>query len=525
MCPDAPHDPREHEERRFRSLVQYGQDIIAVLEGDGEVRYASPAVERVLGYDAAGLEGRSFFGVVHPDDDGAAQRAFEAAIFHPGAPQRVEFRVRRRDEEWRTLETIVTSLLHDPAVEGIVVNARDVTERNAAQEALKLSQQQLLQAQKMDAIGRLAGGVAHDFNNLLTAVRGNAELLLMDLPPEHPSRADVEEIRRAADRAAGLTRQLLAFSRRQVLQPRVLDLNAVVTDMQKMLRRLIGEDVHLHTELETALARVRADPGQVEQVVLNLSLNARDAMPGGGTLTLRTGNATLGEEVARRFGYVIPGRYVLLSVRDTGHGMDAETAERAFEPFFTTKPSGRGTGLGLSTVYGIVKQSGGYIWIDSAPEVGTTVRIYLPPAEVEEPAEAERVPTPAPPPGGAETLLLVEDEDTVRVLARRVLERSGYTVLEARDGAQALVVASLHRGPLHLLLTDVVMPNLGGRELARRIRAERPELPVLFISGYAEEAVKGHGVLEPGTAFLEKPFTAEVLAARVRQVLDGHADV
>jgi two-component system, cell cycle sensor histidine kinase and response regulator CckA len=516
---------REHEEkirraeRQFRSLIEMGQDVITVLEGDGDVRFASPSVERVLGYAPGELVGSYLFELVHGDDAELLLQGFDQAIRSPGQPRRVEYRMRHKGGGWRTLEAIVTSFLHDPDVQGIVVNSRDVTERNEAEAALRASQQQLLQAQKMDAVGRLAGGVAHDFNNLLTAIRGNAELLLMDLPEDAPEREEVDEIRRAADRAAALTRQLLAFSRRQVLQPRVLDLNAVVRDMEKMLRRLIGEDVELVAILDERLGRVRADPGQVEQVILNLVVNARDAMPAGGRLTVETRNDRLDEELKRTYPYVVPGAYVMLAVTDTGHGMDAETRERAFEPFFTTKAAGRGTGLGLSTVYGIVKQSGGFIWIDSGLGRGTAVRIYLPPVEQPSPEPSDALPAISPA-RGAETVLLVEDEETVRRLARRVLEKSGYTVLEAGDGEEALRVSRAFAGPIHALVTDVVMPRMGGRDLAAALRVERPEVRVLYVSGYNDEAVASHGVLDPGTIFVEKPFTAEGLTERVRQVLD-----
>jgi PAS domain S-box-containing protein len=505
-------------ERHFRSLIENAHDIITVLEGDGDVRFVSPSVERTLGYDRAALPGVYLFELVHPDDVPAVLEVFDRAIRSPGEPQWLEFRMRHAGGSFRMLEAICTSLLHDPAVSGIVVNSRDVTERKQAEEALRTSQQQLLQAQKMDAVGRLAGGVAHDFNNLLTAIRGNAELLLLDIPPGDPRREDVEEIRKAADRAAGLTRQLLAFSRRQVLQPRVLDLNGVVQEMERMLRRLIGEDVELVTRLAPGLAQVRADPGQVEQVVMNLAVNARDAMPAGGKLIVETANVELGEEVRRTHPYVAPGRYVKLCVNDTGQGMDAETRERAFEPFFTTKPAGRGTGLGLSTVYGIVKQSGGFIWIDSELGRGTSVRIYLPP--VGGPAAPEPASTPLQLPGRGEgTVLLAEDEVTVRRLAVRVLRRGGFTVLEAADGEEALAVAGEYDGPLHLLVTDMVMPRMGGRDLAARLRAARPGVPVVYVSGYAEEAVQRNGVLDPGARFLPKPFTAEQLLDAVHAAL------
>ncbi|HEX2201676.1 MAG TPA: PAS domain S-box protein [Longimicrobium sp.] len=506
-------------EQQWRALIERGQDIITVVRDTGEVGFASPSVERVLGYAPDALLGSYLFELVHPDEVPAVLDVFARAIEEPGRPERVELRMRHRDGTWRILETIVTSLLHDPAVEGIVVNSRDVTERKQAEEALAASRQQFLQAQKMDAVGRLAGGVAHDFNNLLTAIRGNAELLLLDLPAGAPGAEEVEEIRRAADRAAGLTRQLLAFSRRQVLQPRVFGLNAVVRDMEKMLGRLIGEDVALVTRLADDLAHVRADPGQLEQVVMNLAVNARDAMPSGGQLIVETRNAVLDEEMRRTFPYVVPGPYVMLAVSDTGHGMDRETRERVFEPFFTTKPAGRGTGLGLSTVYGIVKQSGGYIWVYSEPGRGTTVRIYLPSvaggARPAGPAAAA-----APARGGVETILLAEDEEPVRRLAREVLTRNGYTVLEAGDGEQALRVSERHPGRIDLLVTDVVMPAMSGRDLSALLAAARPALRVLYMSGYTEEAVARHGVLDPGTGFIEKPFTADALASAVRRVLD-----
>src|SRR2546428_2329603 len=372
----------------------------------------------------------------------------------------------------------------------------------------------------MEAVGRLAGGIAHDFNNLLTAITGYAELLHEDLAADDRRREDVVEIRKAADRAAGLTRQLLAFSRQQVLQPRVLDLNALVAEFENMLRRLLGEDVALATRLAPGLGAMQADPGQFEQVVMNLAVNSRDAMPNGGQLTIETANVDLVDAYAREHYPARPGPYVLLAVSDTGTGMTAEVQAHLLEPFFTTKEKGKGTGLGLATVYGIVKQSGGFIWVYSEVGHGTTFKLYLP--RVQELAEraSELAQAPARAARGTETVLVVEDEAPVRSVARQVLERHGYTVLEAASAEAALDVATRYSGAIHLLLTDVVIPGLNGRELATRLADLRPDARVIFMSGYTDEAVTRHGVLEPGAAYVQKPFTPDAIARRVLEGLD-----
>jgi signal transduction histidine kinase/CheY-like chemotaxis protein len=398
-------------------------------------------------------------------------------------------------------------------------NSRLLLESRRAYDELAETQGQLEQAQKMDAVGRLAGGVAHDFNNLLTVILGRTDILLHPLKPEDPMRRGIELIQRTAGRAADLTRQLLAFSRKQVLEPVVLDLSAVTTDMKDMLGRLIGEDIALLTTATPGLGRVKADRGQIEQVIMNLAVNARDAMPQGGRLIVETADIDLDDEYVRRHVGARPGPHVMLAVSDTGTGIPHEIQSQIFEPFFTTKEQGKGTGLGLATVYGIVKQSGGYIEVDSEPGQGTTFRVYLPRLDAE-PAPVDRSARPAAAAGGTETILLVEDEEGVRELARDILRASGYTVLEARNGPEALLLCERHQGPLDMLLTDVVMPRMSGRELAERLAPLRPDLSVLYMSGYTDDAVIRHGVLGAGTAFLQKPFTPAALVLRVRETLD-----
>jgi PAS domain S-box-containing protein len=396
-----------------------------------------------------------------------------------------------------------------------LVLAKDVTER------LRL-EEQLRQSQKMEAIGQLAGGIAHDFNNLLTAILGFCGLLERQVGANTQMRGDVAEIRHAAGRAAELTRKLLAFGRRQMLAPQVLDLNGLVADLDRMLRRVIGEDIELIAQLDPELAPVKADLGQLEQVILNLVVNARDAMPQGGRVTIQTANTDLDETYTETHAPVVPGRYVLLAVSDTGTGMHPDAKAHLFEPFFTTKEVGKGTGLGLATVYGIVKQSGGYIWVYSETGSGTTVKIYLPRSdEPAQPAPRARVLQGLP--TGSETVLIVEDAEAIRSLARKVLTAQGYTVLEAGDGAEALKIAQRHAGPLHLVLTDVVMPGMGGRELAQRLAPLRPELKLVYMSGYTGDAVVHRGLLDDGLPFLAKPFTPEDLALKVRVALDGPA--
>jgi signal transduction histidine kinase/CheY-like chemotaxis protein len=392
-----------------------------------------------------------------------------------------------------------------------LVLARDVTEHRRLET-------QLRQLQKMEGIGRLAGGIAHDFNNVLGVILGYGDRLLRRLPEDE--RKEIREVMKAAEHAATLTRQLLSFSRKQVLEPRILDPNVVVQEIEGMLRRIIGEDIHLVTVLRQRGGAIKADPGQLHQVIMNLAINARDAMPNGGTLTIETADTELDESYAAEHLEVCPGPYVMLAVSDTGIGMDRETQSRIFEPFFTTKEAGKGTGLGLATVYGIVKQSGGHLWVYSELGHGTTFKVYLP--RVANAAEGAQAPAASNPlPKGTETILLVEDDESLRDLAREILEEQGYAVLKASTGKMALELAEEHAGPIHLVMTDLVMPGMSGRELAERVTKRRLESRVLFMSGYTDDALERQGILEGNAAFVGKPFTLDGLLRKVREVLDS----
>jgi two-component system, cell cycle sensor histidine kinase and response regulator CckA len=501
-------------EEFFQLISDNVVDMIAVVDSDGKRVYNSPSYLRILGYGHDELESNSSFEQVHPDDRqivlGAAAEARRT-----GVGRRIEYRMRHKDGSWIYLESTASPVKNAKGkVENLVIVNRDISERRRLEE-------QLRQSQKMDAIGRLSGGVAHDFNNLLGVIIGYAEILQERIPETDSMRAPVDQIIKAGSRASSLTKQLLAFSRQQVMEPKILVLNAVVSDTEKMLRRLIGEDIELLTSLDRTLGKIRADQGQIEQVIMNLVVNARDAMPEGGRLVIETSNFEIDDTFARRYAYpVLPGSYVLLTVSDNGVGMDTATQQRIFEPFFTTKEKGKGTGLGLSLVYGVVKQSGGYIDVVSTRGKGTTFNIYLP--RVGQDVVDTKTIGPDRPEElrGTETILLVEDEDTLRALTRHLLELYGYRVLEACDGSQALRLSEHTTYEIHLLLTDVVMPGISGRALADQLKQKRPDMKIVFMSGYTGQRVGEKEILEPGSLFLQKPFTRESLARKIREALD-----
>ena len=620
----------------FRSLIENTSDIVSIVDQNGIFRYVSPSMYRVLGFHPSEILGTAFDGL-DPSGLTESRQQFQETLRRPGASKQAETRVRHKDGSWRVIETVANNQLSNPAIAGVIVTWRDITNRKRTEDELISSraryrelienandvvythdmawrltslnkagerltgysrdeivgasmeklvapeyhtimhemldrkiggeprttydleimtkqgirisvevstrlifqmgqpvgaqgigrditerrrfETQALQSQKMEAIGRLAGGIAHDFNNLLTVIAGYSQWMLDDVPQDSPFMESASEILLAANRAALLTNQLLAFSRNQVIQPIILDLNSVVAQLDSMLRRIIGEDIEFVALTSLDLGLVRADPGQLEQVILNLVVNARDAMPGGGKLSLQTANVEIDEESARFELDCSPGAYVMLAVSDSGGGIDESVKPHIFEPFFTTKEIGKGTGLGLSTVYGIIKQGGGFIQVDSQPGAGAVFRIYFP--RVAAGVLASGIPQRRLRVGGAEVILLVEDEPAVRRIARGMLLSLGYSVLEAPNALEAQKIVSEYEKPIQLLLTDVVMPGLGGRALATKLKAVRGDLKVLYMSGYSDDAIVQQGVLEPDTAYLQKPFNLDELAAKVRELLDG----
>ncbi len=499
-------------EEYYRSLIENATDLIVVVDASGHRRYASPSYRRILGYDPTTLIGRKTDELMHPDDVADFHATFAALLSETGTEREFSVRVRHADGSWRTLHVVAHNLLQHPAVRGVIMTAQDETERRRLE-------MQFQQSQKMEAVGRLAGGVAHDFNNLLTVIMGNTAMLLSDEHSE-ATRGVLLEVRDAAQRAAGLTRQLLAFSRQQVLQPRVLQLNDIVVGMNNMIMRLLGEDIEVQLRLSEASPPIRADAGQLEQALLNLAVNARDAMPHGGLLTLATGPMTTDRVLASQHDQVPPGNYACLEVSDTGHGIDPSVMPRVFEPFFTTKDVSKGTGLGLATVYGIMKQSGGYVTVRSAPERGSNFRLLFPALQDQEVPHLSEDSSNGEAQGSA-TILLIEDEMAVRSFAKRALEQRGYRVIAAASGLEAIEHAREYHGQIHLIVSDVVLPDINGREASDRICQVRAATRVLFMSGYTEDEMIHRGVRSNGLNFLQKPFGPAELIDKVRKIL-GH---
>jgi len=507
-------------EARYRDCFENAKDAIYVHDLNGRYTMVNKAGEALIGYTREEILQMNISDVVPPNSLEKIQARLQKKLTDH-VPTIYEVEAIRKDGSRVPVEVSSRLIFENGVPVAVQGSARDITERKRAEEKLRASQLQLQQSQKLEAIGQLAGGVAHDFNNLLTAILGYTDLSLRRTNVDDSIRRNLEETRKAAERAASLIRQLLAFSRKQILEPKVLDLNVVVRDMHKMLTRLIGENIDLATRQATDLGIVKADPCQVEQIIMNLVVNARDAMPRGGKVTIETANITISETDAMKHVSVKPGPYVMLAVSDTGTGIDEETQARIFEPFFTTKEVGKGTGLGLSTVYGIVKQSGGNIWVYSEPGVGTVFKVYLPRIEAAERSAKPILETTIF--HGSETILVVEDEDVVRGLTRRILAEAGYNVLDTRSGEEAIRLCRDYRGPIDLLLTDVVMPEISGREVAGAVQELRPDTRVLFMSGYTDEAIVRHGVLDANVEFIQKPFTWARLGKKVRDVLDRNA--
>ena len=506
----------ERSESRYRSLAVASASIVWITDPDGAIATELPSWQAYTGQDRTAYQGWGWTDAVHPDDRGAAVAGWRRAL-ERNEMYYAEYRLLRNDGQHRR---VIARGVPVRDAEGRVVEwvgtCVDVEDDRRAAEHLR-------QAQRLEAVGNLAGGVAHEVNNMMTAVIGFGGFVLKGLEPDHPQRGDVAQMVKAATRAAGVTRQLLAFTRQQILQPSVFELNSVVSGVVRMLGGVLGADVDLVVRLDPNAGRVRADPGQVEQVIVNLALNGRQAMESGGRLRLETAAVMLNAEYAQRHlgTDILPGPYVMMSVSDTGKGMSRETLSRAFEPFFTTKPVGQGTGLGLSMAYGIIKQSEGYIWLYSEPEMGTTVKVYLPAAS--DPADQPQIPAAAPP-GRGETILVVEDEESVRTLTRRTLEEVGYGVVEAANGREAIDLLQSDDSQVDLVLCDVVLPEMGGTELGHRVEALSRKVPILYMSGYPGPEMVERGLITRQAPFIEKPFTPESLGSAVRRVLDGSSN-
>ncbi len=505
-------------EERLRFLVQNSSDSLVIINVDGTQRYVSPAAERITGFPVAELQGRAIDTLIHPDDLQAVRAAWQETLEHPEKTVTVQYRHIHKTQQWVYSEAIAQSFLSEPAINGVIASVRDITSHKRAEEDNERLHVQLTQAQKMETVGRLAGGVAHDFNNMLSVILGHAELALSSVDTSQPLFANLQEISRAAKRSADLTRQLLAFARKQTVAPKVVDLNHTVEGMLKMLRRLIGEDIALNWLPGGNLGLIKIDPSQVDQMLANLCVNARDSIADTGKVTIRTENVAFDEAYCATHLDCLPGEYILLAVSDSGSGMDKETLSHLFEPFFTTKEMGKGTGLGLATVYGIVKQNEGFISVTSTPGLGTTFSIYLP-RHAGEKERVDKGDTAGLAVPGQATILLVEDEPMILDVTRTMLSRQGYNVLAALTPGEALRLAKEHGEGISLLMTDVVMPEMNGRDLAKNLLALCPNVKCLFMSGYTADVIAHHGVLDEGVFFIQKPFTQKDLVLKIREVL------
>ena len=502
-------------ESKCRLLAENISDVIWTTDLEGTITFITPSCDNVYGYSPEEMLGMSLEETLPPKSVALVKEKIADAMADYKGAVLVTIDSMHKNGNMVPVEIIADFLSDETGIPiGITGVSRDISRR-------KLLEKQLIEAQKMESVGRLAGGVAHDFNNLLTVILSCAEAMEASMREDDPIMEDIRDIRKAGKRGASLTRQLLAFSRRQMIQPQIMDLNELIADLERMIFRLIGEDIEMRFTPNKDLWRVEADPGQIEQIIVNLAINARDAMPDGGKLIIETENVELDEEYVQYRSKVTPGEYVMIAITDTGCGMDAETMENVFEPFFTTKGTGKGTGLGLSVAYGIVKQHKGNIWVYSEPQKGTAFKIYLPRCTKKTGQEYKsRSPVEAAKLQGGETILVVDDDDTILRAVVRMLKQYGYKTLQATSGAQARIVADEHQGPIHLLLTDVVMPGLSGRETAERVLVGRPEMNLIFMSGYTGNAIAHHGVLDPEVNFISKPFSNEDLARKVRMVLD-----
>ncbi len=514
-CKDRQRQKSEDTLRKLWRAVEQSGDLVIITDRTGMIEYVNPAFEALTGYSREEVMGRTPQILKSGHQTSEFYKELWQTILSGNVFRDVMVNRKKNGDVFVVEKTITPLRDNEGKITHFISNDRDMTDQRRLET-------QLHQAQRMDAIGRLAGGVAHDFNNLLMVISSYAELMLDSLAPQHPLRRNVDEIQKASRRAADLTRQLLAFGRKQMQTLQLLDLNAIIEEVNKMLPRLIGEDIELAFVPGAKLGKVKADPGQIEQVLMNLAANARDAMPKGGTLLIETASVRLDDAYVQAHSIVPPGEYILLTVTDSGQGIAPEHLLHIFEPFYTTKEEGKGTGLGLATVYGIVKQNSGFIWVYSEPGLGTTFKIYLPQAK-----GAAVVLPPVPSAegysGGCETVLLAEDESAVRQSTREFLSLNGYIVLEAKNGTDALAVAREYKGPIHLMISDVVMPQMGGARLAGELASERPDMKVLFVSGYAETTVARHGAIDVTTRFLQKPFSLRTLALKMREVLDAGA--